>query len=171
VDHIKIDFSGAYLNSIYTNNPTAPNLPGCTAATCGLTQDLTGKPVDYAPKFQGDFAVEYDSSPFAGGLTAQVRGDVSYVDAMFTTNDNNPQGISVAHALLGARVNLISADKSWTLSVYGENLTDARYYTVTIEQPLAAVLPGVRVAATGASILRGVEGAPLTAGVSLKKTF
>ncbi len=183
IDHIKVDISGAYLNSVYSSDPTAPGLPGCSAAVLGscvgyetivggnpTIQNLTGRPADFAPKWQGDAAVEYDSSPFMGGHTLQLRGDVSYVGSMYTTNDDNPQSIVGAHTLLGARVNLVSPDKSWTLSAYGENLTNEKYFTLKAQQPLAAVL-GVNLAATGATLLRGYPGAPLTVGVSLKKTF
>ena len=183
IDHIKVDLSAAYLDSIYTADHKAPGLPGCSAAVLNscvgyetivggnpTVQDLTGHTPDFAPKWQANAALEYDSSPFMGGHTLQVRGDVSYVGSMYTTNDDNPQSIVGSHTLFGARINLISPDKSWTLSAYGENLTDQKYFTLKAPQTLAAVL-GVNSAVTGATLLRGYMGAPLTAGVSLKKTF
>ena len=81
IQHIKIDFGFDYLSSVYTSNPTAGGLPGCSAAVVNSCvgyetivngnpsiQNLTGRPASLAPKWQGDLGVEYDTSPFARRL-------------------------------------------------------------------------------------------------------
>ncbi|WP_176489010.1 TonB-dependent receptor [Rhizorhabdus dicambivorans] len=172
VDRFKIEFSGAYIDSVYSRNVNAPGLPGCTGAanSCPRVQDLTGRPTSFAPKWTLYGAVEYETPTFLGGFKAVARGDVSYTDRMYTSNDANPQGIVASRTLFGARINLISPDRSWTLSIYGQNLTNAHYYNYSFQQLLASALGG-NVPATGATLLRAYMGPPRTLGASIKKSF
>ncbi len=170
IPHLTIDLSGAYLDSIYSSDPKAPGLPGCNGTFCPTIQDLTGRPADYAPKWQGNIGAQYDIAGLPAGLTADIRGDFSYVGSMFATNDDNPQSLIKSHTLLNARINLHSADRTWTLSIYGKNVTDQHYFNYKAQAPIASVF-GVNNAHTGATLLRGVMGAPAQFGVSLKKTF
>ena len=172
VNHVKIDFGGAYLDSIYTSNHTAPGLPGCNGAatSCPTVQDLSGQPVDYAPKWTANLSLEYDTAVFANGWTAQLRGTLNYTSKTYTTNDNNPQSITGGNTLLGARATVLSPDRSWSFALYGDNLTDVKYFTLKFPQTLDGAF-GVRVPATGATLMRGFMGAPLTFGGRITKSF
>jgi iron complex outermembrane receptor protein len=172
IDHIKIDLGAAYLDSIYTSNTAAPGLPACTGAvgSCPTVQNLTGRPTQFAPKWQADLGLEYDTGDFANGWTGQVRGTLNYSSKVFTTNDDNPQSITGGNTLLGARVSVTSPDKSWNFALYGENLTDLKYFTLKFPQTLDSAF-GVRVPSTGATLMRGYMGAPLTFGARIAKTF
>ena len=171
-DQVKLEFGASYLDSIFTDNKTAPGLPACngTAASCPTVQNLTGRPTSYAPKYQGDLAAEYDTQPFEGGFTAQLRASVSYVGRLYSSNDDNPQSLIRPQTLFGARATLLSPSKSWTLTGYVENLTDERYFRLKFPQVLDSLF-GVRVPATGATLMRGYLGAPRTYGLKLTKTF
>ncbi len=173
IDHIRVDFGLAYLDSIYTENRRAPGLPACnnSPTSCPTVQDLSGRRATFAPKWTGNLGVEYASSPFAGGFTASVRGDMNFSSRYYSTNDLNPQGVVDGVTLYGGRVTLTSPDRSWSVALFGDNLANEKYFKGSkFAQTLDAIL-GVRVPATGATLLRGFLGAPRTYGVRLAKTF
>jgi iron complex outermembrane recepter protein len=179
VEHFNISLGVAYLDSIYSSYPNAPGLPACKVAppalpvagvSCSTVQNLTGQTPQFSPKWQTDLALEYDTSAFANGWTAQVRGTLNYSSKIFTTDDDNPQSITGGNKLLGARLNFTSPDKTWNLALYGENLTNVKYFTSKIVEPLDSFF-GVRNAATGTTLLRGYVGDPLTFGGRISKSF
>jgi iron complex outermembrane receptor protein len=172
IDHVKLDFGVAYLDSIFTANHNAPGLPACTGlpGSCPLVQDLTGRPTTYAPKWQTNLGLEYDSPAFSSGWTAQLRGTLNYASKVFTTNDDNPQSLTGGNTFLGARATLASPGGRFSVTLYGENLTDVRYFTLKLPQTLDALF-GVRVPATGATLMRGFVGAPRTLGARITANF
>lgn len=172
ISHVKLDFGVDYLDSIFTSNTDAPGLPACTGAvgSCPTVQNLTGRPTTFAPKWTADLGLEYDTPAFANGWTAQLRGTLNYSSKTYTTDDDNPQSITGGQTILGARINVLSPDHSWTFSLYGDNLTNQKYFTWKLSQPLDTLL-GVRVPATGATLMRGFLGAPMTFGGRIAKTF
>ncbi|HEY2595504.1 MAG TPA: TonB-dependent receptor [Chloroflexota bacterium] len=165
INHVSIDFGAAYLDSVFTANHSAPGLPACTglAGSCPTVQDLTGHPTTFAPKWTTDLGLQYDTAPFAGGWTAQVRGSLNYGSRFYTTNDDNPQSLAGGQTILGARATLFSPNARWSFSLYGDNLTDQHHFSIKFPQTLDSLF-GVRVPATGATLLRGFMGAPLTFG-------
>jgi iron complex outermembrane receptor protein len=171
-DPLHLEYSVAYLDSIYTSDHEAPALPGCTGAanSCPLVQDLTGSRTNYAPKWQTNLALVYDVPAFANGWTATLRGALNYSSKIYTTNDNNPQSITGGDTLLGARATFVSPDKNWRVTLFGENLTNRDYFTLKFVQPLDGSF-GVRIPATGATLMRGYLGAPRTVGVQLAREF
>lgn len=182
-DHFRLDFGGDYLYSYYTSNPTAAGLPGCSAAVVNscvgyeaivggnpAVQNLTGRPNSLSPKFQGNIALQYDSAPFMGGYILQVRPDVSYLGRFYSSPDDNPQAVINSHTLLDLRINLVSPDEKYTLTIYGTNLTNEHYWTLKYAQPLAAAFGGGN-AVTGQSLLRGFMGQPATVGIKLAARF
>jgi iron complex outermembrane receptor protein len=170
--HVSIDFGTSYLDSKFTDNRKAPGLPGCTGAanSCPTAQDLTGRPTTFAPKWQGNLGAQYETDPLVGGFTLTLRGDMNFTSGMFTSNDLNPQSWTNGHALWGGRATLTSPDRSLTLALYGENLSDEHFFGTKIPQVLDSVF-GVRVPATGATLLRGFLNTPRTFGVRIAKTF
>jgi len=172
IDHVSIDFGVAYLDSIFTANHAAPGLPGCTGlpGSCPLVQDLTGRTTTFAPKWTTDLGLEYATAPFAGGWTAQLRGSLNYTSRYFTTNDDNPQSLAGDVTLIGARATLTSPDQRWSVALYGDNLTNQHYFTIKFPQTLDSLF-GVRVPATGATLLRGFMGAPITFGGRIAAKF
>jgi iron complex outermembrane receptor protein len=133
-------------------------------------QDLTGHPTTFAPKWTTDLGLQYDTAPFAGGWTAQVRGSLTYGSRFYTTNDDNPQSLAGGQTIFGARATLFSPNSRWSFSIYGDNLSDQHYFTIKFPQTLDSLF-GVRVPATGATLLRGFMGAPLTFGGRVTARF
>jgi iron complex outermembrane receptor protein len=171
-NHINIDLGLAYLDSTFTANHKAPGLPACTGAatSCPLIQDLTGRTPNFSPKWNNNVGVEYVTDPLLGGFTATLRADATYNSSYSTTNDLNPQGIVDSVTLYGGRITLTSADRSWNVALFGQNLTNEHVFTTKFPQVLDALF-GVRVPATGATLLRGFMNQPRTYGVRVAKTF
>jgi iron complex outermembrane receptor protein len=171
-DHISVDFGTSYLDSKFTANHNAPGLPACTGAanSCPTTQDLTGRPTTFAPKWQSNIGAQFETNPLIGGFTLTLRGDVNFSSGMFTSNDLNPQSWTNGHTLWGGRATLTSPDRSLTLALFGENLTDEHYFGTKIPQTLDAVF-GVRIPSTGATLMRGFLNTPRTYGVRIVKNF
>lgn len=169
---LAIDFGAAYLDSEYTANRQAPGLPACnnSATSCRTVQDLTGRRPTFSPKWQGNLGAELSTPEFGGGFVASVRGDMAYTSRASSTADLNPQGVMDGYTLYNGRITLTGPDKSWTVALFGENLTNEKYFRTKFSQTLDAVF-GVRVPATGATLLRGFVGAPRTWGVRAAKTF
>lgn len=169
---ISLDFGAAFLDSTFTANRAAPGLPACTGAvgSCPTTQDLTGRTPTFSPKWQANIGGQYTTGPFLGGFTATVRADANYSSSIYSTNDLNPQGIVDEFTIYGGRITLTSPDNSWTIAAYGQNLADEQYFRMKFPQVLDAVF-GVRVPATGATLMRGFVGTPRTVGVRLTKSF
>lgn len=170
--NLTFDFGLALLDATFTANRAAPGLPACnnSPTSCPTVQDLTGRTPTYSPKWQGNLAAEYTTDPFAGGFTASARLEVAYTSAFYSTNDLNPQGRIDAYQLYSGRLALLSPDETWNVALFGENLTNEHYFRGKFVQTLDGQM-GVRVPATGATLLRGFVGAPRTWGVRVAKTF
>lgn len=170
--NLAIDFGGAYLDSEFTANRTAPGLPACngSATSCPTVQDLTGRRPTFSPKWQANLGAELSTPEFGGGFVASVRGDMAYTSSAYSTNDLNPQGVMDSYTLFNGRLTLTGPDQSWSVALFGENLTNEKYFRTKFAQTLDAVF-GVRVPATGATLMRGFVGAPRTWGVRAAKTF
>ncbi|MBJ7408803.1 MAG: TonB-dependent receptor [Phenylobacterium sp.] len=170
--NLTFDFGVALLDATFTSNRAAPGLPACnnSPTSCPTVQDLTGRTPTYSPKWQGNLGAQYTTDPFAGGFTASARLEVAYTSAFYATNDLNPQGRIDAYQLYSGRLALVSPDQTWNVALFGENLTDEHYFRGKFVQTLDGVL-GVRLPATGATLLRGYLGAPGTWGVRAAKTF
>ena len=181
--HIKFDFGGDYLDSIYTSNATAGGLPGCNAAVANscvgyetivsgnpTIQNLTGRQAALAPKWQGNLGAQYDTSPFAGGYVLQIRPAITFEDSFYSTPDLSPNGYVNSHTLLDLRVNLVSPTKRWTLTLYGTNITNEKYFMQKNLTPNAAALKGTD-PVTGAALMRGFMGAPAMFGARFNAKF
>lgn len=172
ISGLALDFGAAYLDSEFTENRSAPGLPACnnSPTSCPTVQDLTGRRPTFSPKWQVNLGAEYTTPEFGGGFTLSLRGDMAYTGEVYSTNDLNPQGVIDSYTLYNGRVTLTSPDRSWTVALFGENLTNERYFRNKFSQTLDGLF-GVRVPSTGATLLRGFVGAPRTWGVRASKTF
>jgi iron complex outermembrane receptor protein len=124
------------------------------AATLGIT-DVTlreftdpftgtsyaGKRAPYTPAFDANLSVTYRTGTgwFAGA-------EVAVVGKTFYDESQDPAFAQDERATVGARLGYEAA--RWRVSLYGENLTDERYYSL--------IIPGVG---------HGVPGAPRTYGI------
>ncbi|MEZ5998727.1 MAG: TonB-dependent receptor [Hyphomonas sp.] len=165
-DWFKLSGGVAYLDSEFTSYPMASNLPGLAG-----TQDLKGTRPTFSPEWTGNVAGEFQGDVGHSGMEWSLRGDVSFVSEsnIGGVNDNNPDTVQDGYSLLSARATITSADRNWSLSVFGSNLTDEGYCTSYAYQPFASLLGGQ---VPGHSALRcNIVGTPRTFGASLSYDF
>jgi iron complex outermembrane receptor protein len=170
-DHLSLKFGFDYLDSIYKSNTGAPGLDGCTGlAGCPLTQDLSGRPVPFAPKWQGNVGFDLASDPFLGGYSAVLSVNESLSSSYQSSSNNSPQTQIAGYGVLDAHVSVFSPDHNWQLDIFGSNLMDRHYFILFAPTPLGARL-GVNDTATGATLYRGELGDPRVVGARLTAKF
>ena len=113
-DNFNINFSVGFLDAEITQ--VDPGTIGIALGdTPALTPDLT---LSVVP--QWNFLL-------AGGGTVRAQVDYSYRDSMFGQSINNPAEELDDRGLLGFSVDYTPSNGSWTLGIYGENVTDEVY--------------------------------------------
>ncbi|MCW6533827.1 TonB-dependent receptor [Sphingomonas lycopersici] len=135
--NFSVSASMAYLDSKFTSYLNAANLPGL-----GGTQDLTGKPNTFSPKWSGNVTVDWRGDIGSSGMSWAANANLSFVSDQYngTVLDTNPQTLADGYALLGARLTLNGRDDRWSLSIFARNLTDTHYQPLSVYQPLGAAL-------------------------------
>ncbi|MEY3915835.1 MAG: hypothetical protein RLZZ103_1334 [Pseudomonadota bacterium] len=166
--NFSVNSSLAYLDSKFTSFATASNLPGLTG-----TQDLTGKPNSFSPKWVGNVAFDWTGDIGSSGLNWAATGNVSFVSDQFvgTVNDANPQSLAEGYALLGARLSLNGPNDNWSVSVFGRNLANTHYRPISVYQPLGAALGLNNTVFAGSTANRVQASEPRTYGVSASFKF
>ena len=171
IKHVNLNFGLSYLDSIYESDPGAPGLPGCTGAPgCPLTQDLSGRQLPFAPKWQGHVGASIYSNPFMGGYIGTLAVNEFFTSGFGTQNTDALQAVVSSYALTDLRVGVISPDGKWELDFYGKNIFDKHYFYTLYPQPDGKVL-GINNPVTGATLYRGLVGDPQTFGVRLSYNF
>lgn len=163
---LSLDFALAYLDSKFTDYTNAPGLPGF-----GGTQDLTGKPNNYSPEFQGNYGLQYQAG-LGGGYSFTGRGDLSFISDSNVggVTDANPQSIQQGYGLVSASVKLTGPGERWSVAVFGQNLLDKGYCQYIFAQTLDNVF-GVRDRVTGGTLQRCNVGMPRVVGARARVQF
>lgn len=158
----------AYLDSEFTSFANASNLPGLTG-----TQNLTGRPNSFSPKFVGNVAVDWSGDLGSSGMSWALNGNLSFVSDQFvgTVNDANPQSLADGYALLGARFTINGADDRWSLSLFGRNLANTHYRPLSVYQPLGAALGLNNTVFAGSTANRVQASEPRSYGVTATVRF
>ena len=166
--NFSVTSSIAYLDSAFTDFRDASNLPGLTG-----TQDLTGKPNTFSPKWSGNVAVDWSGDLGDSGMRWGVNGNMSFISKQYvgTVNDANPQSLADGYALLGARITLSGPDDRWSISAFGKNLANTNYRPLTVYQPLGAALGLNNTVFSGSTANRIQANEPRTYGVSATVRF
>ncbi len=144
-DRLQFDGSVSYVNSklgrtIYINNNLLPGGgntplgPQCAAGTPSnpplcfdygpFTQDLSGRPNPYSPKWTVNAGVQY-SFDVGGGDTLTPRVDYSYIGGQYQTVQGASADFIPAHALVN--VSLTFAAGPWQVQGYATNLANKIY--------------------------------------------
>ncbi len=166
IDGLSMHLSVSYLDSKFTSYPGASQLPGIT----GGPRNLTGARPTFTPEWQGSAGAEYEHS-VGSDLMLTWRGDVSFISEnnIGAVNDANPDAVHPGYALLSLRATLAPRSEDWSLSVFGENLSDKNYCTA-YSYALLAGLTGIL--SPGHSGLGcNTIGRPRTFGVAASKRF
>jgi iron complex outermembrane receptor protein len=132
-------------------------------------QNLSGQPLDYAPKYHGNVGLNWNIGKFRGYATS-FNATESFTSSFLTANTDNPQSRLPAYKTTDLRFSIHSPDEKWQFEIFGSNVFDEHYYTATIAQPLASVM-GATNPVTGASVFRGFLGDPARFGARLAVHF
>jgi iron complex outermembrane recepter protein len=177
--------SVAYLDSEFTKYPDAAGLPGCGAVGgavvpgCdplpfdGKLQDLKGKSATFAPKWSGRIGLDAYGDIGSSGLSWGFNTNLSFTSKVFggLVNDANPQTVIDGYALLGARATLNGPGDRWSVSVFGNNLTNKQYETGNFYQFLESSLPVRNGVFAGSTAVRRMHADPRTLGASATFRF
>lgn len=160
--------SVAYLASKFTSFENASNLPGLPG-----TQDLTGKPNTFSPKWAGNIAADLTGDLGSSGMSWTVNGNVAFMSSQFvgTVNDGNPQSRAGGYALLGARISINGPNDRWTVSVFGRNLGNTHYRPLSVYQPIGGALGLNNTVFPGSTANRVLASEPRTFGASATFRF
>jgi iron complex outermembrane receptor protein len=129
------DFRNASINGLNAtrtlNVSSCPN-PAPPPATAPCTADLTGQRLPRSPDWTANLSADYTIPVSVGKIV--LSGNLSYSSSYAPTrSDLGVNGTGYRYdqgdiLLLTLRGAWTSPDEHWTVSVYGNNITDERYY-------------------------------------------
>ncbi len=160
--------SVAYLDSEFTDFANASALPGTPG-----TQDLTGRPNTFSPRWSGNVAVDWGTDIGSDGMRLNVNSNLFFTSSQFvgTVNDANPQSRAPAYALLGGRISLDGPNERWTIALFARNLLDKAYRPLSVYQPLGGALGLSNTVFPGSTANRVMAGEPRAFGASATFRF
>jgi outer membrane receptor protein involved in Fe transport len=142
-DALILNLAIAYLDATYKSFPDAACsekliqewiAAGGTRPTC--SQDLSGKPLQFAPEYTAVFGARYDRQ-VGDNLDLNLGFDYSWSDDVVVANDLDPHLIQESYGKINARIALSSSDGKWTLALVGKNLNEEETFTWGNDVPLA----------------------------------
>ena len=101
--------------------------------TVAGTTDNTGNQLAYAPEFSFSGVFRYDLPVEAAGFKMYVLSDASYRDQVYFSLANRLQNSQSGYWLAGARLAVTTMDERWELAVWGKNLTDKYFVTLSYD--------------------------------------
>ncbi len=156
---LSLDFNGAYNNATYASFTQAP-CPAEQSAAGAVTCDLTGKPLNGAPKWMFNLQGEYHWNVF-DAVQQYVAANYAWRSGAYGDLSDSSYSWIGSYAL----VNLATgwrgktAQANWEVSVWAKNLFDKRYYLSAGSQ------------AIGGGLYAASAGQPRTVGVTGKLGF
>jgi len=105
-------------------NPAAPPFSG----NASVSRDVAGRKLPRAPQWTGNIGATYTTALANGELT--VNGTMYFTTKWFLDTLNRVQ--SPGYQLVNASVSWQTPDQHWKFTVFGQNLTDARYYATVL---------------------------------------
>jgi iron complex outermembrane receptor protein len=90
--------------------------------------------MSFAPKWTGSTAISWGGN--IGELRVFANVTAKYSDSYNTGSDLSPFKVQEAYTLVNGRLGLGSADRRWTVELWGQNMTDETYKQVALNAPL-----------------------------------
>lgn len=158
---LQIDGSVSYANAEFTKGElTEPLRPApLTDPPGSVLRDLNGLRLPRAPEWKFNIGGQYTYMPTFGG-EIYLRLDYGWQDKIYFTVFNIEAASEDAYGLLKARVSYATADGRYVISLFGDNLTNEKYFGNKI---LTGTVYGAEFA--------GSMGPPRTYGVELSFNF
>ncbi|MGI9271495.1 MAG: TonB-dependent receptor [Woeseiaceae bacterium] len=114
--------------------------PGCTAPfdPTNLPDGCprSGDPLPYNPEDRA-FIAWTQNFDFSGNTSAFFRLEYTYVSEQFTDGDLDPLTLQDSFNVINARVGLNFANSNSSLTLWGRNINDERYYHGSADLPVA----------------------------------
>ena len=95
---------------------------------------LSGQNFSLAPEWYASGSATYNGT-FGDNMTWLAHLDARYLSEQNTGSDLDPEKIQEAYTLFNGRVGIGSADQTWSLELWGRNLTDEEYIQVGFDGP------------------------------------
>lgn len=131
-NNLQINGSLAWISTKYDKFANAPCATPDSAGCIDDRQNLTGKQLDNAPKLMANIGAEYRSVlGNMDGLEWFARADVSYRSDTNLDIALSSETEQSGYALYSARLGLEPLDGQWRVTIWGRNLGDKRYATVS----------------------------------------
>jgi outer membrane receptor protein involved in Fe transport len=122
-EEITLNGAFAYLDATYKSFPGAGcNLAQSLVTPRGCTQDLSGKPLQFAPEYTANVGINYQTE-MSSGMVLSAGLDYNWSDDVVIGADLDENLIQESFGKLNARIALTSDDQ-WQISLVGKNLTD-----------------------------------------------
>jgi iron complex outermembrane receptor protein len=172
-ENVRVFGALGYLDSEFTDYPNASCLPYPSQVNPSCTQDLSGERANFSPEWSGSVGAQLEGDLGIGSLGYLFRTDLNYMGEMGVSglNDGNPQNLQGSVTQLSARFSvLFGENRNWSVSVFGENLTDEGFCSTRFYQPLDSNLQ-LRDPVSGGTVVRCQVAPPRTYGVSLRAEF
>jgi len=172
-DFVRLFGALGYLDSEFTKYPNASCLPYDAQVNPSCTQNLKGERASFSPEWSGSLGAQLEGDLGIGNLGYLFRTDVSYQGETGVSGitDGNPQNIQSSVTQLSARFSLLfGKDRDWSISVFGDNLTDEGFCATRFYQPLDTTM-GLRDPVSKGTVVRCQLTPPRTYGVSLRAQF
>ena len=159
-ESFEVSFGAAYTDGKYTEFTTSPRFDQCLDLVCGAafglfltsTTDASGFRMARTPEFTGNASARYTVD--VGGGELALSGTLAYTSKIYF--DTSQQYFDNGYELLSLRAEWTDPSDTFSVAVFGDNVTDAKYYT--------QVLPGQFAVQT-------VWGTPATWGVQARVHF
>jgi iron complex outermembrane recepter protein len=120
--NLRLSIESTYLHAYYRDyrNVSPTTLQGFEGVT---SQDLSGRPTEYAPLWSGNIAATY-GVPLPGGWHFSSELRAYFSSSYFTSATDDPLQAQPAYTRLDGRLSVQSPDGRWTVDLIGTNLAD-----------------------------------------------
>ncbi|WP_417491814.1 TonB-dependent receptor [Maricaulis sp.] len=95
---------------------------------------LSGQNFSLAPEWYASGSVTYNGT-FGEDMTWLAHLDARYMSEQNTGSDLDPEKMQEAYTLFNGRIGIGAADETWSLELWGRNLTDEDYVQVGFDGP------------------------------------
>jgi len=137
---LRIDGGAAYTDARY-DGPIVPCFVGqlttALASYCnidgGRFQSLTGAQAAGAPRWTYSASASYERPVAVAAATLRARIGYNWTGSYINQPTRDPYIVEPSHGLLDASVTLESRDRRWSVTLYGQNLTDNLYYVARFQ--------------------------------------
>ena len=116
-------------------------------------EDYSGNQLPEAPEHSLSLNGDYRNT-LTDTMDFVVHADTSYRSKLYFSPSNDPDYTQDAVTLLNARIGIAASDDSWSLMLWGRNLTDETY---AVSRSAGVIIPGQQIQSLGAPRTWGVE--------------